>query len=106
MAKTPKNIGLDGDRDKYKQTELKKVKDYLFKNTATMKAVTVNTGIIRENVCRRIADLRKVGQVCKIKIGRCPITGHRKVGFYTSNPTLFVVTPLLDLFGKGGENGA
>lgn len=102
MAKTPKNIVLDGDQDKY--TELVKVKQYLFKNTATMKAVTVNTGIIRENVCRRIADLRKAGQVCKIKIGRCPISGHRKVGFYTTNPTLFVVTPQLDLFGKGGAN--
>ncbi|MBC7616634.1 MAG: hypothetical protein H7202_11275 [Pedobacter sp.] len=104
MAKTPKNIVLDGDRDKYKQTELQKVKEYLFNNIATMKQVFINTTVLRENICRRIADLRKAGQVCKIKIGRCPITGHRNVGFYTSNPTLFVVTPQLDLFGEGGSN--
>ena len=104
MSKTPKNIILDEDRDKDKQTELKKVKEYLFKNTATMKAVTVNTGIIRENICRRIADLRKAGQICKVKIGKCPITGHRNVGFYTTNPTLFITKPQLDLFGKENVN--
>lgn len=82
-------------------TELKRVKQYLFAHTATMKQVFVATGIIRENICRRIAELRKSDQICKIKISKCPITGNGNVGFYTTNQELFTKSPQLDLFGKG-----
>jgi hypothetical protein len=101
---TPKKSFNHGGHDKDKRTELNRVKQFLFKHTATMKQVFAATGIIRENVCRRIADLRKTNQVCKVKIAKCPITGHGRVGFYTTNPELFTESPQLGLFNEGSED--
>jgi hypothetical protein len=100
---TPYNA-FDCSGRQYEDTELKIIKEYLFTNIATMKQVFVHAGVLRENVCRRIADLRKEGKICKVKTGRCPITGHSHVGFYTTNPALFVESTQLSLFGTGGAN--
>lgn len=96
-----KSLGLSSGQRKDREKELIKVKNYLFNNTATMKEVFIHAGVLRENVTRHVATLRDLKQVCKVKIGRCPITGHGKVGFYTTNPALFVQSPQLDLFVKG-----
>jgi hypothetical protein len=95
---TPNALNDAGGHNKV--TELKVIKQFLFTYTATMKVVSVNTGILRENVCRRIAELRDYGQVCLVKKDRCPITNHKGVGFYTTNKDLFVYSPQLGLFDK------
>jgi hypothetical protein len=102
---TPSKNTLDCSGEQHKANQLQAVKQFLFRNTATMKQVFVGTGIFREHVCRHIAALRDLDQVCKIKEGKCPITGQNGVGFYTTNPKLFISSPQLELFNKkGGPN--
>jgi len=103
---TPSKNSLGCSGEQHKANQLHIVKQYLFHNTATMKEVLIGTGIIRENICRHIDALRDLGQVCKIKEGKCPITGQNGVGFYTTNPALFIESPQLDLFKKGDQSHA
>lgn len=103
-ARLKKSLRCPLDKPKDREKELIKVKNYLFNHTATMKEVFIHAGVLRENVTRHVATLRDLKQVCKVKIGRCPITGHGKVGFYTTNPALFVQSPQLELFSREVAN--
>lgn len=51
----------------------------------TMMAVSVETGILRPNICRYISKFERHGKIVKVKEGTCPITKH-KAGFYSTHP--------------------
>ena len=50
--------------------------------------VSVETGILRANICRHVETLRKKGLIQLYKIGLCQISNHR-AGYHTTNPDLF-----------------
>lgn len=47
----------------------------------TMLMVSIETGILRANICRYISELQKIGAIELIRFGTCPISGCT-AGFY------------------------
>ena len=48
----------------------------------TMLQVSVETGILRANICRYVANMERVSKIYLFSKGICPISKHR-AGFYT-----------------------
>ena len=61
-----------------------KVKEEFRGEPKTMLQVSVQTGILRANICRYVSELRKQDQITHIKKGICPISKFR-AGFYTTD---------------------
>lgn len=81
------------------QGQMKRVFASFKQHPKTMLAVSVETGILRANICRYIAIWRKAGLVKVAKYGICPISKHR-AGFYTTNQELFPL--IVELFNRAG----
>lgn len=75
-------------QDKKFQGQMSKVFAALLSQPKTMLMVSVETGILRANICRYIAYWEKQDRVQVQKKEICPISKHR-AGFYTTNPELF-----------------
>ena len=75
-------------KSRHFQAQIKKVFAALYKQPKTMLMVSVETGILRANICRYVAELKKKNCIRIVRIGICPISKHR-AGFYTTNPELF-----------------
>ncbi len=75
-------------KDTHFKTQVKRVFTALYRQPKTMLMVSVETGILRANICRYVAELRKENRICKVRKGICPISKH-SAGFYTTNPDLF-----------------
>lgn len=106
------NVGQDGLPDQkniHKNTHFQQQFQTVFaefnRAPQTMKEVEVRTGIDRANICWYVRDMRKARTIARIAIGPCPITGHPKVGFYTTNPLLFPKSEptLFDDYEMGGS---
>ncbi len=69
-----------------------------FECPKTMLQVATETGILRANVCRYVATLKKSNNVAIVKVGICPISKHSKVQFLTTNPSLHPKQRQLNLF--------
>lgn len=84
------NILLRGNKskDKHFQAQIKRVFSALHKQPKTMLMLSVETGILRANLCRYVAEWEKENRICIVRKGICPISKHR-AGFYTTNPELF-----------------
>lgn len=54
----------------------------------TMLQVSVETGILRANICRYVDEMRDRGQIQVVRRGLCPLTKDR-AGFYSTDPALF-----------------
>ena len=75
-------------KDKHFQTQYKEVYAALFMQPKTMLMVSIETGILRANICRHIATMRnKKNRITLVRKGYCQITKHR-AGYYTTNPKL------------------
>src|SRR5690554_3824523 len=70
------------------QGQIKRVFAALYRQPKTMLMVSIETGILRANICRYVAELEKENRICIVREGICPISKHR-AGFYTTNPELF-----------------
>lgn len=70
------------------QNQMKYVFAAFQSSPKTMLQVSVETGILRANLCRYIAKWRRMGKVFKIRDGICPITKCR-AGFYSTDQRLF-----------------
>lgn len=70
------------------QAQKERVFAALYRQPGTMLMVSVETGILRANICRYIAEWEKQSCISLIWKGICPISKHR-AGFYTTNPELF-----------------
>jgi len=69
------------------QTQMKRVFTSLYRQPKTMLMVSIETGILRANICRYVAEWGKENRICIVRKGICPISKHR-AGFYTTNPEL------------------
>ncbi|MFY7733735.1 MAG: hypothetical protein ACOVSR_09655 [Bacteroidia bacterium] len=70
------------------QAQMKRVFTALYRQPKTMLMVSIETGILRANICRYIAEWEKENRICIVRKGICPISKHRAV-FFTTNPELF-----------------
>lgn len=77
-------------KDTHFQTQMQRVFAALYRQPKTMLAVSVETGILRANLCRYVAEWEKENRICIARKGICPISKHR-AGFYTTNPDLFPI---------------
>ncbi len=78
-------------KDRKFQTQIKRVIAALYSQPKTMLMVSVETGILRANICRYVAELQKQNSIRIVWKGICPISKHR-AKFYTTNPGLFPAT--------------
>ena len=72
------------------QTQMKQVFVTFYRQPKTMLMVSIETGILRANICRYVAEWEKENRICIVRKGICPISKHR-AGFYTTNPDLFPI---------------
>lgn len=75
-------------KDKHFEVQMKRVFAALYRQPKTMLMVSIETGILRANICRYVAEWEKENRICIVRKGICPISKHR-AGFYTTNPELF-----------------
>jgi hypothetical protein len=76
-------------KDKSFIRQMQKVFVAFHKQPKTMLMVSIETGILRANICRYVAKWKKENRICMVRKGICPISKHR-AGFYTTNPELFL----------------
>ncbi|MDR1584203.1 MAG: hypothetical protein LBS55_13285 [Prevotellaceae bacterium] len=62
----------------------------------TMLQASIETGILRANICRYIADMEEKGYIQVIRKGRCPYTRFR-AGFYSTDEALFTKSHVVQL---------
>jgi hypothetical protein len=60
-----------------------------YERPKTMLMVSIETGILRANICRYVAEMERSNRIEKVETGVCPASKH-KAGFYTTNPNYFV----------------
>lgn len=82
------------------QAQMKKVFASFKQQPKTMLAVSVETGILRANICRYVAEWKKENKIKLVRFGFCPISKHR-AGFYTTNQELFPL--IVELFKRAGK---
>jgi hypothetical protein len=70
------------------QAQMKRVFAAFHKQPKTMLAVSIETKILRANICRYVAEWKNENKIQLVKIGICPISKYR-AGFYTTNQELF-----------------
>jgi hypothetical protein len=87
--KTPSRFDKRQGKDKYFDAQMKRVFASLYRQPKTMLMVSIETGILRANICRYIAKWKKQNCIRVVRIGICPITKHR-ANFYSTNPELFL----------------
>ena len=83
-----KSFGKERGKIKHFEAQKKRVFAALYKQPKTMLMVSIETGILRANICRYVAEWGKENRICIVRKGICPISKHR-AGFYTTNPELF-----------------
>ncbi len=88
---SPKVFSHKGQgKSKHFQAQMQRVFAALYRQPKTMLMVAVETGILRANICRYVAELQKQNRISIVRKGFCPISKHR-AGFYTTNPDLFPI---------------
>lgn len=75
-------------KDTHFQAQKKRVYLSLYKQPKTMLMVSVEIGILRANICRYVAEWKRLNCIHEVKTGICPISKHR-AGFYITNPEMF-----------------
>jgi hypothetical protein len=85
----PQSLSIkDKHNSKHFQVQMKRVFAALYRQPKTMLMVSIETGILRANICRYVAEWKKQNCIKIVRKGICPISKHR-AGFYTTNPELF-----------------
>lgn len=74
--------------DKPFQGQMKRVYLSFYKQPKSMLMVSAETGILRANICRYVAEWQKRNCIEVVRKDICPISKHH-VGFYSTNPELF-----------------
>lgn len=81
--------------DKHFEVQMKRVFAAFKRKPSTMLMVSIETGILRANICRYVAKWQKQGSIHLLKQGLCKVSKHR-AGYYTTDTNLF--TQPLKLF--------
>lgn len=82
-------------KDKQFEVQMKRVFAAFKRKPSTMLMVSIETGILRANICRYVAKWQKQGSIHLLKQGLCKVSKHR-AGYYTTDTNLF--TQPLKLF--------
>ena len=82
-------------KDKHFEVQMKRVFEAFKRQPSTMLMVSIETGILRANICRYVAKWQKGNSIHLLKQGLCKASKHR-AGYYTTNTNLF--TQPLKLF--------
>lgn len=69
------------------ENQLKRTFEAFRSEPKTMLMVEVETGIMRSNITRYVAWLRKRNNIATVKKGTCPISKHQ-AAFLTTDPAL------------------
>jgi len=90
------------DKDNHFVSQYKTVYHSFMEHPKTMLMVSIETGILRANICRYVATMEEKGQIQVIRKGYCPYT-HFMAGFYSTDETLFAKSHVqqLTLFDNG-----
>jgi len=83
-----KSFGKGQDKSTHFYPQMQRVFAALSRQPKTMLMVSIETGILRANICRYVAEWGKENRICIVRKGICPISKHR-AGFYATNPDLF-----------------
>lgn len=75
-------------KDKHFEVQMKRVFEAFKRNPSTMLMVSIETGILRANICRYVAEWKKRGKISLFKQGVCKVSKHR-AGYYTTDTNLF-----------------
>ena len=70
------------------QTQMKRVFEAFKRRPSTMLMVSIETGILRANICLYVAEWQKQGSIHLLIQGLCKVSKHR-TGYYTTNPESF-----------------
>ena len=92
---SPKSFGKGQGKSTHFQAQMKRVFTALYRQPKTMLMVSIETGILRANICRYVAEWEKENRICIVRKGICPISKHR-AGYYSTDTNLF--TQPLKLF--------
>ena len=84
-ANLPKN---DEGKDNHFVSQYQTVYQSFKERPKTMLEASLETGILRANICRYIAEMEDKGQIQVIRKELCPFT-HFRAGFYSTNEALF-----------------
>ena len=76
------------NKDKALSNQFKVIHKSFYNAPKTMLMASKETGILRANICRYVATLRKSEKIAEVKKGFCEVTKH-KAGFLTTDPTQF-----------------
>lgn len=82
-------------KDKHFEVQMKRVFAAFKRKPSTMLMVSIETGILRANICRYVAKWQKINSIHLLKQGLCKVSKHR-AGYYTTDTNLF--TQPLKLF--------
>jgi hypothetical protein len=86
---TPENsLQLGQDKDKHFEAQQIKVFESFKRQPSTMLMVSIETGILRANICRYVSEWQKSKSIVQIREGLCKISKHR-AGYYTTDTILF-----------------
>jgi hypothetical protein len=75
-------------KDKHFEAQMKRVFAAFKCRPSTMLMVSIETGILRANICRYVAEWKKQGSILLLKQGLCKVSKHR-AGYYTTDTNLF-----------------
>jgi predicted transcriptional regulator len=89
-------------KDNHFISQYQTVYQYFKERPKTMLEVSIETGILRANICLYIAEMEEKGQIQRIRKGLCPFT-HFKAGFYSTDEALFTKSNVsqLNIFYNG-----
>lgn len=77
-------INTKQSKDKKFIGQMTKVFKAFSSHPKTMLMVSIETGILRANICRYVAHWEKQNQIRLVRKGLCPISKNQ-AGFYTTN---------------------
>ena len=86
---TPSNSLLKRHgKDNHFEVQMKRVFAAFKRKPSTMLMVSIETGILRANICRYVAEWQKSNRVHLLEHGLCKVSKHR-AGYYTTDSNLF-----------------
>lgn len=89
---------FDRTKNTHFQAQMKRVFKAFSTEPKTMLQVSLETGILRANICRYVAEWRQEGKIQLVRFGLCSISKHR-AGYYSTNSDFFPL--MFDLINAG-----
>ena len=74
------------------EVQMKRVFAAFKRKPSTMLMVSIETGILRANICRYVAKWQKSNSIHLLKQGLCKVSKHR-AGYYTTDPEFICSLP-------------